>query len=223
VAARPSITAVGDAALLVSFGERIDPHLNSLAHELTSRLRAASEAGANWHAPVPAYASVLVRFDPLLTPPDEAQAALAELADEVVVITPPVRPGNVIEIPVHYGGQDGPDLADVASATGLTPAEVIRRHTATLYRAYFLGFAPGFAYLGSVPVELQLPRRATPRQRVPAGSVAIAGEQTAVYPQATAGGWHLLGRTDLVLWDVERDPPALIRPGATVRFVALGG
>jgi KipI family sensor histidine kinase inhibitor len=223
VVPRPRISAVGDSALLVTFGERIDAQLNSLAHELTRRLRAAAQAGANWQAPIPAYASVLVRFDPLLTTPSKAQATLAELADEVVVMTPPVGPGDVIEIPIRYGGENGPDLADVAGATGLTPAEVVRRHTSTLYRAYFLGFAPGFAYLGRVPAELRLPRRATPRQRVPAGSVAIAGEQTAVYPLATAGGWHLLGRTDLVLWDVERNPPALIAPGAAVRFVAVDG
>jgi inhibitor of KinA len=219
---RPRISAVGDSALLVTFGERIDAQLNALAHELTGRLNQAASTGANWLGTVPAYASVLVRFDPLRTPPAEAQAALAELAADVVATLPHER-GEVIEIPVHYGGENGPDLADVASATGLTPAEVVRRHTSTLYRAYFLGFAPGFAYLGSVSAELRLPRRATPRQRVPAGSVAIAGEQTAVYPLATAGGWHLLGRTDLVLWDVERNPPALIAPGAAVRFVAVDG
>lgn len=223
MAPRPRISAVGDAALLVTFGERIDVDLNALAHELASRLSASAHAGANWQAPVPAYASVLVRFNPLRTPPADAQAALAELVDQVVVAPPPGESIDVIEIPVHYGGEHGPDLAAVAGATGLTPAEVVRLHSSTLYRAYFLGFAPGFAYLGSVLPELRVPRRATPRQRVPAGSVAIAGEQTAVYPLATAGGWHLLGRTDAVLWDVERDPPALIEPGATVRFVAVDG
>jgi KipI family sensor histidine kinase inhibitor len=105
----------------------------------------------------------------------------------------------------------------------MTPAQVIELHAATVYRAYMLGFAPGFAYLGVLPEPLRLPRRDTPRQRVPAGSVAIAGAQTAVYPLATPGGWHLIGRTDAVMWDARRDPPALIEAGRSVRFVPARG
>jgi KipI family sensor histidine kinase inhibitor len=128
---------------------------------------------------------------------------------------------QTLEIPVRYGGRDGPDLEQVAASLGLSPQEVVRRHAAPSYRIFVLGFAPGFAYLGPLPPELRLPRRAEVRQRVPAGSVAIAGEQTAVYPFETPGGWHILGRTELVLWDPAADPPALLRPGGRVRFAPV--
>jgi KipI family sensor histidine kinase inhibitor len=122
-----------------------------------------------------------------------------------------------VEIPVVY---DGEDLAEVAAACGTSTDEVVRRHLAGRYECAFCGFAPGFAYLTGLDPGLQLPRRATPRTRVPAGAVAIAAEYTAVYPSPSPGGWHLLGRTDAVLWDVSRPEPASIRPGTTVRFVA---
>ena len=125
--------------------------------------------------------------------------------------------GAVVEIPVVY---DGDDLDDVAALTGLTVDAVIRLHAGASYRVAFCGFAPGFAYLEGVPTELHLPRRATPRTRVPAGSVAIAATYSAVYPTSSPGGWHLLGRTDTVLFDVDIDPPALLRPGVGARFVA---
>ncbi|HLB54334.1 MAG TPA: 5-oxoprolinase subunit PxpB, partial [Gemmatimonadales bacterium] len=121
-------------------------------------------------------------------------------------------------IPVRY---DGPDLEEVSARTSLTREEVIRRHTAPEYLVYLLGFAPGFGYLGDLDPALILPRRSAPRTRVPAGSVAIAGAQTAVYPLETPGGWHLIGRTTLSLFDPRRDPPALLAPGDRVRFEAL--
>ena len=121
---------------------------------------------------------------------------------------------------MRYGGEDGPDLEAVAELVGLTPAHVVEIHSSVLYRAYMLGFSPGFAYLGVLPPELEVPRLGTPRQRVPSGSVAIAGRQTAVYPQATPGGWQLIGRTEAELWNPSREQPALIRAGDTVRFVA---
>ena len=111
---------------------------------------------------------------------------------------------------------------EVADRLGLTPGDVIALHSAATYRVFLIGFVPGFGYLGPLPRELVLPRRVTPRARVPVGSVAIAGEQTGVYPLETPGGWHLIGRTNDVLWDVHRDPPALLRPGALVRFIPLG-
>ena len=121
-------------------------------------------------------------------------------------------------IPVRYGGADGPDLLEVAERVGLASERVAELHASVVYRVAILGFMPGFAYLGELPQALRLPRRDTPRTRVPAGSVAIAGLQTAVYPAATPGGWHLLGRTDVRLWDIDRDPPAMLRPGDQVRF-----
>jgi KipI family sensor histidine kinase inhibitor len=124
-------------------------------------------------------------------------------------------------VPVRYGGPDGPDLAEVAARTGHSEADVVRLHAAVEYRVFCVGFVPGFPYLGLVPEELALPRRATPRLRVPAGSVAIAGRQTGIYPADTPGGWHLIGRTDLPVWDPGREPPALLQPGARVRFVPV--
>lgn len=128
----------------------------------------------------------------------------------------PVGQDRTVEIPVTY---DGPDLDDVAAATGLSPAEVVRRHSSPTYTAAFAGFAPGFVYLEGLDPVLQLPRRADPRTRVPPGAVAIAAGYTAVYPRESPGGWHLLGRTDAVLFDVAAEPPALIQPGDRVRFV----
>jgi KipI family sensor histidine kinase inhibitor len=161
---------------------------------------------------VPAARTVLVRVgDPDRTA--EVGAWLASLVPEPVAgceATP------AVEVPVVY---DGDDLADVASACRLTTSEVIERHSATTYICAFVGFAPGFAYLTGLDPSLRLPRRATPRTRVPAGAVAIAAGYTAVYPSVSPGGWHLIGRTDLVMWDPGREPPGAIRPGAAVRFI----
>ena len=130
------------------------------------------------------------------------------------------RPGSLHVVPVSYGGADGPDLADVAARTGLSEAEVVRLHSDAEYTVLVLGFMPGFPYLGILPVELDLPRRATPRVRVPAGSVAITGRQTGIYPFASPGGWHLIGRTSTRTWDPATNPPTLMAPGDRVRFVA---
>jgi 5-oxoprolinase (ATP-hydrolysing) subunit B len=137
---------------------------------------------------------------------------------------PPPSPAadtlDTVELPVVY---DGEDLTAVAAACGLSTAEVVDRHATTTYRAAFCGFAPGFAYLTGLDPALHLPRRGTPRTRVPAGSVAVAAEYTAVYPSASPGGWHLIGSTDTRLFDPRRDPPALIVPGAVVRFSPVRG
>ena len=136
----------------------------------------------------------------------------------------PVEPtpasGEVVEVPVSY---DGPDLEDVAHHTGLDPSEVVRAHTGTVWRVAFGGFAPGFAYLAGGDPRLRVPRLGAPRAAVPAGSVGLAGEFTGVYPRPSPGGWRLLGTTEVLVWDPDRDPPALLRPGTTVRFVDTGG
>lgn len=222
--AQPHIAPFGDSALLVAWPERIDPAINERVHALAQLIRAERRSGAAWLSPVPAYASLLAPYDPLRLSAVEAESRLGHMLAEVSAGTPAATDHlPLLEIPVHYGGEEGPDLETVAERTGLSPASVIELHTAQTYRAYLLGFAPGFAYLGTLSPELHLPRRATPRQRVPAGSVGIAAAQTAVYPLSTAGGWHLLGRTELGLWDIERDPPALIRPGQQVRFLRAAG
>jgi len=165
---------------------------------------------------VPAYTTLAVYFDSRVV----SFAAISSLVANAIGV-PEVDTDDsqtLIEIPVSY---DGPDLADVATRTGLTPEEVIQRHCSRTYRAYMTGFAPGFTYLGDLDESLVLPRRTEPRVRVPAGSVAIAGAQTAVYPLVTPGGWHLIGATSVVMFDSRRNPPALIRAGDSVRFVRV--
>lgn len=153
----------------------------------------------------------------------QAQLALASLAaDQPVAGVAHADPADdqVIEVPVHY---DGDDLADVADLTGLSVGEVVAAHTGTPWRVGFTGFAPGFVYLVEGDPRLRVPRRATPRSRVPAGAVGLADEFSGVYPRRSPGGWQLLGHTELTLWDLEQDPPALLRPGLWVRFTDVGG
>jgi len=229
----------GDSALLVTFGTTMEVALNAQVHALAAALRDQGGQEPGWAVPVPGYNSLLVPYDPeQLTYPqvlDLVETTLAEMADAKTAegaatndltlrsahLTPEGNAESPLEIPVRYGGAGGPDLADVAERAGLTEAAVVALHSGTLYLVFMLGFAPGFAYLGPLPAPLMLPRRATPRPRVPAGSVAIAGGQTGIYPLATPGGWHLIGHTDAPLWEVGRDPPALLRPGAWVRFVPV--
>ncbi|MCE4553545.1 5-oxoprolinase subunit PxpB [Roseateles cellulosilyticus] len=165
----------------------------------------------------PGMNNLLVGFDPLRTDP-------AQLADAVLDLwAKPLRrrtAGRLVDIPVRYGGADGPDLEFVASHCGLAPEEVVSRHTAAEYVVYFLGFQPGFAYLGGLDGSLHTPRRDEPRVAVPAGSVGIGGVQTGIYPLATPGGWQLIGRTALPLFDPAAEPPTLLAPGDRVRFVA---
>jgi KipI family sensor histidine kinase inhibitor len=145
--------------------------------------------------------------------------AVVEAAAAAPPATDARRP--VIEIPVRYGGEGGPDLDEVADRLSMTPEAVVATHSGRIYRVFQLGFVPGFAYLGILPRSLVLPRRATPRPHVPPGSVAIAGSQTAVYPSATPGGWHLLGRTDINLWDPTAEPPSRLSAGDRVRFIPV--
>lgn len=221
----PVIGPLGDAAVLVELGSTVDLALSRRVHALAARVAAATAGEAGWGAPIPGACSVLVPVDPL---EPGAVAAAARLFDLVRQALADPAPGAgaeddaaspVLEVPTRYGGPDGPDLPAVAEMTGLTAADVVERHAAVTYTALFLGFAPGFAYLGQVLPEIAVPRRPVPRTLVPAGSVAIAGGQTAVYPGDSPGGWWLIGRTDLRPWDPRRDPPALFRPGSRIRFV----
>lgn len=204
--------------MLVRLGDRVEVQLNERVHALAQRIR-DEPSPIRWGAPVPGYASLLVPFDDEQT---EMEAALDQLRSVIARLPSDEAPhsGDTVEILAEYGGEAGPDLDDVAGALRLTPAQVVEIHTAGTYRVFLLGFAPGFAYLGPLPQAIRVARRAEPRVRVPAGSVAIAGEQTAVYPFATPGGWQLIGRTSAVMWDLERDPPALLAPGMQVRFRA---
>ncbi|MFN8619224.1 MAG: 5-oxoprolinase subunit PxpB [Chloroflexota bacterium] len=222
--AQPRVVPFGDRALLAVLGDGVDPALNRRVHALAARIRAAHASQPGWGMPVPAYASVLAPFDPDRLDPARAEADLTAWLQAALAGEPaPDAAMLVVEIPVRYGGEHGPDLDEVAERLGLTPAQVIEAHAATTYRVFLLGFRPGFAYLGTLPAALALPRRPEPRPRVPAGSVGIAARQTAVYPFETPGGWHLIGRTNATLWDLRQDPPAVLRVGERVRFVPEPG
>jgi KipI family sensor histidine kinase inhibitor len=204
-----------DHSLLVRFGEEISLEHHHQVVRLLRLLQQSAIPGVRDLSP--AYSSLLIRFDPLQLTHTELEAWLRETWPKLETIELPAP--RRIEIPVFYGGEDGPDLADVARHCGRSIAEVIALHSRVEYRVYFLGFVPGFAYLGGLPNALATPRLATPRRKVPAGSVGIAGHQTGVYPLATPGGWRLIGRTRLPLFDPCRDPMSLLDIGDLVRFV----
>ena len=214
-AERARILPVGDAALTVELGRTLDPALNVRVRALDEAVRARPFPGLL--ESVPAYASLLVVYDPARISFGDARAALDDLLDLPAAVP---RPGSRHVVPVRYGGRDGPDLPEVARTCGLSERDVIKRHAAAEYTALFVGFLPGFAYLGTVAPELQTARRAAPRPRVPAGSVALAGRLTGVYPFTSPGGWNLIGRTERVLFDPFADAPALIQAGDRVRFLA---
>ncbi|MGH8216729.1 MAG: 5-oxoprolinase subunit PxpB [Rhodanobacteraceae bacterium] len=228
-----AIEPLAEDALLLRFGDGIDAEVNARVHAAVRALRAAELAGVIDIAP--AYATLLVRFDPaawidatgahpfelvtvalraILDPglrrdDEQKNAALAREAD------------RDIEIPVCYGGEYGADLDAVAEHAGVTPDEVVARHTDAEYTVAMIGFAPGFPYLLGLDPALAMRRRADPRTRVPAGSVAIGGAQTGIYPRELPGGWQLIGRTPLVLFDPARESPCLLGPGDGVHFRAI--
>ncbi|HJU25447.1 MAG TPA: 5-oxoprolinase subunit PxpB [Rhodanobacteraceae bacterium] len=274
------IEPLAENALLLRFGEGIDIDVNARVHAAARALRAAALPGITDIAP--AYATLLVRFDPFTwigeggaSPFERIAGRLRSIVEAVVgesscgiaagtaELQPspahpnpllqtmePFRgegngkesrdqgegkqaarirvtaatakpPGRPIEIPVCYGGEYGPDLDAVAAHAGLAPDEVVARHTAAEYTVAMIGFAPGFPYLLGLDAALAMPRRRDPRTRVPAGSVAIGGAQTGIYPHELPGGWQLIGRTPLALFDPQREPPCLLAPGDRLRFRAI--
>jgi KipI family sensor histidine kinase inhibitor len=211
------ITLFGDAALLAEWEQVIDVIVSARVLAAAEHVRQAQLPGVR--DVVPAYASFAVHFDPLHTD----AAALRDLVERAAGAADardaaPAPHGRTLDIPVCYGGRYGPDLADVATWAGCPPEDVIAVHAAPEYRVFMLGFLPGFPYLGSVDERIAMPRRDTPRRRVAAGSVGIAGRQTGVYPFDSPGGWQIIGRTPLVLFDPHRERPALLAPGQHVRF-----
>lgn len=208
------IVPAGDAALVVELPARIEPAISDRAIRLAEAVR--RECGALVLDAVVGYCTVTVYFDPLRADAVQLEGALARLAAAAGGAT--AGTGTLIEVPVCYGGEHGPDLKEVAAAARVSEADVIAMHSATTYRVYVVGFVPGFPYMASVDPRLALPRRPTPRTRVPAGSVAIAAGQTGIYPSATPGGWHLIGRTPLKPYDPWRQDPFAFKVGDRVRF-----
>jgi KipI family sensor histidine kinase inhibitor len=207
------IRPASDRSILISFGNEISMESHHQVRLLTQSLEGLRGI-LNVH---PAYASVLIDFDPRLRTHDEVETFVRERMESAVHTEP--APPRIVEIPVCYGGEFGPDLPDVARHTGFTPERVIELHAAADYLVYFVGFSTCFPYLGGLPPELATPRLSAPRKHVPVGSVAIGGGQAGIYPLASPGGWRLIGRTTTRLFDPEGVPPPLLRMGDRVRFV----
>lgn len=210
-----TIRPASDRSLLLSFGDGIslDAHL---AVARSTRCLTGVRGILNLH---PAYSSLLVDFDPRLRSHAQVEALVRERLASHADQAPP-EPRR-IEIPVCYGGESGPDLSDVARHTGLTEQRVVELHASAEYLVYFVGFATCFPYLGGLPPELATPRLPAPRKHVPVGSVAIGGAQAGIYPLSSPGGWRLIGRTSLTLFDPSASPPPLLRMGDRVRFVPV--
>ena len=211
----PTLTAASDHSLLVSFGREVSVEIHRDVLRLSRLLQGRPEL-LNVH---PGYSSVLISFDPRRL----ESAAVESIVREALVRMPsaPVPAARTVEVPVRYGGPDGPDLEEVARLHAMTPGDVVRIHSTAQYLVYFLGFSPGFPYLGGLPQELATPRLGTPRRLVPAGSVGIGGDHTGVYPVASPGGWRIIGRTPLEIFRADRDPLTLLQMGDYVRFVAI--
>jgi inhibitor of KinA len=217
VSAPARVVPAGDSALVVEFEERIDPAVNARAIALAEAVQRSGIAGIR--DVVPTFRSVAVYFDPLRVDFDALHSLLERGAESPIDTGSAVQP--VVRIPVCYGGELGPDLADVARFAGTTDEDVVRRHTGTRYRVFMLGFVAGFAYLGTVDERIAMPRHSTPRVRVPVGSVGIAGVQTGVYPAETPGGWRLIGRTPIKPFDPDRAEPFLMKAGDSVEFYSI--
>ena len=213
------LVPVGESVLVVEFEEQIDRFINERAVSLARRMRATGVPGIR--DVVPTFRSVAVYFDPLQT---DYEALIRRLEGEIVSLDTLAQNSiteaiaEPIRVPVCYGGEFGPDLGEVAAFGGVTENEAARLHASAVYRVFMIGFLPGFAYLGTVDPRIAAPRRPNPRTRVPAGSVAIAGPQTGIYPSESPGGWQLIGRTKLPLFDPSRSRPSTFAAGDLVQF-----
>jgi inhibitor of KinA len=208
---------MGDRGLLVELGDTISPDVNRRVQQLMLLLRQAPPPGVREIAP--GYRSLLVVYDPRSTAFAELKERIAEAAAQQGSAGLPQA--KLLTVPVFYGGDYGPDLEEVAGRLGLSADEVIRLHTETIYRVYMIGFTPGYPYMGELPAALAVPRRSTPRTRVPKGSVGIAQRQTGIYPVESPGGWQIIGWTPIELFDPSRQLPSLLEMGDRVKFEAV--
>ena len=211
------IVRAGDSALVIQFENRIDPAVNARAIGLAHAIGQAAIDGVR--DIVPTYRTVAVCFEPLKTNVD----ALIERIDHEAVGLPDAASDAAppLRVPVCYGGEHGPDLPDIARFARMSPEEVVAVHIRDIYRVYMLGFLPGFAYMGLVDDRIAAPRHASPRVRVPKGSVGIAGRQTGIYPSDAPGGWQLIGKTPIEPFSIGRPSPFLFKPGDAVQFVPV--
>lgn len=209
--------SAGDSALVVEVGNEIDPAINQTIRGLLLTLQQRNIPGIREY--VPTYRSLMILYDPAILWFDELVQQVKNV--ETHLETASLPEPNIVEVPVLYGGECGPDIEFVAEHTHLSVEEVVALHTGRDYLVYMLGFTPGFCYLGGMSEKLETPRLATPRTKIPAGSIGIAGKQTGVYPIDSPGGWQLIGRTPLCLFDPQRDPAVLITAGDYVRFVQI--
>lgn len=210
------IYALGDSAIVLEFGQKIAKEIHQSIRAVCLFLDEYSFEGFVEY--VPAFTTVTVFYDPLVSDYQATESLLQEMLDEIGKTEHNKATAVTVEIPVLY---DGPDLSFVAAHTGLTEEEVINLHTSAEYLVHMIGFAPGFPYLGGLNEKIAVPRKETPRSSVPAGSVGIAGQQTGIYSIETPGGWQIIGQTPLLLFDAEREQPSLLRAGNKVRFVAI--
>jgi len=211
------IIPASDSSLLLVLGNAISPDLHARVIGLFHALQEARDPRIrNLH---PGYTSLLVDFDPLRMSHTELAALVEKAApDQGTQVEPQA---SLVRVPVCYGGEFGPDLSDLAAHANISPEEVIRIHSSAIYLVYFLGFSPGFAYMGGLPERLHMPRLATPRTHVAGGTVGIAGSQTGIYPVDSAGGWRLIGRTPWRMFDANTSPPTRLQPGDRVQFAAI--
>lgn len=215
----PRIVPAGDSAILIELGSEIDPTVNDQVYSLASDIENTNITGVT--ELVPTYRSLLVNYDPMAIGFNEIYDVMNQIVENQSNRESADFEPVVIELPVVYGGEDGPDIENVAGYAGISASEVIEIHSSTDYRVYMIGFAPGFPYLGGLDERIATPRLKTPRVLVPAGSVGIAESQTGVYPNASPGGWQLIGRTATKLFDVNSPKPSKITPGSRVRFVPV--
>lgn len=213
------ISQYGEAAIRVVLGNLVDWELNQKVHMLRKVLMSGSQDGIV--DLIPGYASLLVRFNPIIIGKNGVEMLIKDGLERISADLE--FENRQVNIPVYYGGQFGPDIGRVAERTGTSIEEVIQLHASAVYRVFIIGFTPGFAYMGGLPSQLEMPRLATPRSAVPAGSVGIAGKQTGIYPLESPGGWQIIGWTPEVMFDAHRPEPCLLQPGDIVRFVPVEG
>ena len=219
----PRIVSASDSAILVEVGDGISEDVNREVYRIRDAIE-ASDVSEYIVEMIPAYRTLLVEYVATEVSDADMRAELEQPINEISVDaggTDIDSSGRTVEVPVVYGGEFGPDLSDVAAHAGLSEDQVIDIHSSATYRVYMVGFAPGFPYLGGMDARIACPRLTTPRVRIPAGSVGIAESQTGIYPNESAGGWRIIGRSPKKLFDVDMEPPSVLEPGAMVKFVQV--